>query len=254
MKMEWRSLLILAVILGSVGLLVWLDRTAPTPTDIQVMDYAEEKGVAYTDYPRSLIMLMHRNPETRDFVLNYPFREEKAVDLSGYDPDQVPLFLQWDSQWGYLPYGEDFVAVSGSGPMCLAMAGWYLSGGAEVFAPDRVVEYARQQGYDSGKNGVHWQLITQGSAGLGLKATGISLVQRKIEGYLGRGEPIIAMMEAGDFGTANSYILLTGWEDGKLRLCDPGSRENSQILWDYDTVAGQIKNLWVIHRRTEGNP
>ena len=37
---------------------------------------------------------------------------------------------------------------------------------------------------------------------------------------------------------------MTGWEDGGIRLNDPNSRENSEKLWPYENIAGQIRNLW----------
>ena len=41
-----------------------------------------------------------------------------------------------------------------------------------------------------------------------------------------------------------SCVLLIGVEDGKFRVNDPNRRSNSEKLWDYDTLAPQIRNLW----------
>ena len=49
----------------------WTERTE---TELKVKAYAEEKGIFYSEYPQSLIELLERNPETEEFVLNYPFR------------------------------------------------------------------------------------------------------------------------------------------------------------------------------------
>jgi hypothetical protein len=54
-----------------------------------------------------------------------------AYDLSeGVGGEGVPLFLQWDKRWGYERYGSDYLAITGCGPTCLAMAGYYLTGDA----------------------------------------------------------------------------------------------------------------------------
>ena len=37
-----------------------------------VKTYADEHGIPYRSYPKSLIDLLERNPETEEFVLNYP--------------------------------------------------------------------------------------------------------------------------------------------------------------------------------------
>ena len=75
-----------------------------TETELKVKAYAEERGIFYCEYPESLIALLERNPETEEFVLNYPFRNEAATEAFAYDRTQgVPLMMQWDSRWGLLP-------------------------------------------------------------------------------------------------------------------------------------------------------
>ena len=118
----------------------------PTAAEERVWEYAKEKGVPYGAYPVSLIALLDRNPETEDFVLNYPFRKEVSLDLSEFSGIQgVPLFLQWDVRWGYEKYGSDYLAVTGCGPTCLAMVGYHLTDDA-VFHPARVAAFAQEQG------------------------------------------------------------------------------------------------------------
>ena len=244
--MKPRNLLILAALLGSLALMAWLDGSAPSLSSVTVMEYAKDHGVSYSVYPESLVALMESNPETEEFVLDYPFRKIGPVDLSGYDPAEgVPLFLQWDRQWGYEPYGGDFVAVSGSGAMCLAMAGWYLSGGDDRFSPERVAA-----ALDGAALGTGRRLISEGSRVLGLRATGLTLEREKLTAYLRSGEPIIALMGPGDFTSEACFVVLTGCREGTVTVRDPGSRVNSETVWDFDTIAAQVKSLWVIHPET----
>ena len=64
-----------------------------TEAEKTVKAFAEEQGISYGEYPQSLIDLYERNPETKDFVLNYPFRKDTGVDLSVWkDSRTVPLF------------------------------------------------------------------------------------------------------------------------------------------------------------------
>ena len=73
-----------------------------TEAEKTVKAFAEEQGISYGEYPQSLIDLYERNPETKDFVLNYPFRKDTGVDLSAWkDSRTVPLLLQWDPMGGY---------------------------------------------------------------------------------------------------------------------------------------------------------
>ena len=58
--------------------------------------------------------------------------------------------------------------------------------------------------------------------------------------------PIILALGPGDFTTAGHYVVLVGVEDGKFRVNDPNSVINSQKLWSYEELEGQIRNIWVI--------
>ena len=220
----------------------WTDRTE---TEIRVKTFADEQALHFAQYPKSLIKLLERNPETEDFVLNYPLREKQEPDLSGYDRQEVSLFLQWDAMWGYEKYGSDFLAVTGCGPTCLAMAGYYLTGSRNM-NPRDVAEFAEENGYYASGYGSSWTLISQGSAKLGLKATELPLVKKKMTNALEAGHPVILAMGAGDFTTTGHYIVLTGLEDGLFKVNDPNSIGNSRKLWSYEQLEGQIRNIWEI--------
>ena len=225
----------------------WFDHTE---TELKVKAYAEEMGIFYSEYPDSLVELLERNPETEHFVLNYPFREETELDLSQYENnDTVPLFLQWDPQWGYEKYGSDVIGITGCGPTCLAMAGYYLTG-EETFNPEQVAEFAYENGYYETGYGSSWTLISEGGVKLGLDVTELPLVKGRIIENLEVGNPIILAMGAGDFTTTGHYIVLTGVEDGKFRVNDPNSVINSEKRWSYEEIEGQIRNIWAIRKLT----
>lgn len=200
------------------------------------------------DYPPSLLELMERNPEAADYVLSYPAERfaEHEIDLSEYDLSEgVPLFLQWDKRWGYEWYGDDLAGLTGCGPVCLSMAAYYLTGD-EAYSPDEMLEFAAENGYYSWGNGTSWTLISEGAVELGFDVTEIPLVEDRIVRNLEVGNPIICAMGPGDFTTTGHYIVLTGLEDGLLRINDPNSRANSEKLWDFDDIQDQFRNLWVI--------
>lgn len=218
---------------------------SPTQAEQTVHAYAQSRGIPYGVYPRELIDLLERNPETEAFVLHYPFREEKAPDLSGYEKGTLPLFLQWDPQWGYTRYGSGFLAVTGCGPTCLAMAGFYLTGD-ESMTPDAIAAFSEKAGYYASGYGSSWKLISHGSEKLGLSAQELPLVKKKMVDALEEGAPIILALGKGDFTTTGHYILLTGVEEGAFRIHDPNSLLRSQRLWTYEELAPQIRNIWAI--------
>ena len=218
-----------------------------TETELKVKKYAEENGTYYGLYPRSLIELLERNPETEEFVLEYPFREELEAAPFTYDLSEgVPLMMQWDQRWGYEHYGSDVVGITGCGPVCLAMAGYYVTGGDERFHPVKMAAFAEENGYYAKGNGSSWTLISEGGIKLGLDVTEIPLVKKRIMDNLEVDNPIICSMRAGDFTTTGHYIVLVGAQDGLIRVNDPNSYRNSETLWSYEQLEGQIRNLWVI--------
>ena len=255
-RARWKILItvVLMVLIAVLGLVkipglwtevsfYWYDHTE---TELKVKAYAEEMGIFYAEYPQSLIELLERNPETEDFVLNYPFRDEVVQEAFSYDRSAgVPLMMQWDRRWGYLKYGSDVVGITGCGPVCLAMAGYYVTGD-ETFHPANMVEFARKNGYYSPGNGSSWTLISEGGVTLGLQVTEIPLVKKKIMDNLAAGNPIICAMGKGDFSSSGHYIVLVGTENGLIRVNDPNSYANSEKLWSYEEMENQFRNLWVI--------
>ena len=81
-------------------------------------------------------------------------------------------------------------------------------------------------------------------------ATNISdLKIDNIYNELENGHPIICSMRPGDFTSVGHFIVLTGMEDGKIRVNDPNSLTRSRQLWDYSTLSDQISNLWVFEKK-----
>lgn len=210
-----------------------------------VKAFAEENHIRYGRYPEDLIELLDSNPETEEFVLNYPLRQEKEVDLSSYSRDTVPLFLQWDTMWGYEKYGSGRIAQTGCGPTCLAMAGYYLTGD-DRFNPKDIADFSAENGYYASGYGSSWTLISEGAGKLGLNAKELPLVKKKIVDAVENGHPVILALGKGSFTSSGHYIVLTGWEENAFRVNDPNSRIRSEKLWTYEELERQIRNIWEI--------
>lgn len=247
--------LILALVIAGAGLWrLWNGMDVPdageyAAADRAILAFAEENGLSLRDYPEELRALLERNPETEEFVLHYPLDRDKAIDadLSMYDTDGVPLFLQWDRQWGCMEYGGKPAALTGCGPVCLSMAAYYLTGD-EAFSPDNMIEFAKKGGYYSPGSGSSWTLISEGGVKLGFDVTEIPLVKKRILDNLEAGNPIICAMGQGDFTSSGHFIVLVGVEDGLLRVNDPNSIANSEKLWAFEDIEDQFRNLWVIRK------
>ena len=107
-----------------------------------------------------------------------------------------------------------------------------------------VAAYAADAGYYQKGTGTSWSIMTEGCEHYGIHGTQLSLDRDVIMKHLDAGEPIICSMRPGNFTTAGHFIVLFKEVDGKIMVNDPNSKSRSKILWDYDTLEGQIKNLW----------
>ena len=232
-----RLVLLALLLAAAVGAWQWLRPAAvdpPVPDDGSI--------------PQQLLDLLERNPETEDFVRNYPARHDQhpAIDLSAEAAgDTVPLLMQWDERWGYDLYAGDFFGLTGCGPTCLSMAALYLTHDPAL-TPAYLGRWASGHGYAVDDNGTAWALFSSGAQELGLTSRELPLSEEEVRDALEQGQPVVCIMGPGDFTTTGHFIVLTQWTREGIRLNDPNSRRNSEILWDYDDLQGQILNLWAL--------
>ncbi len=201
-----------------------------------------------SSYPESLQKLYKENFEAADFVASYPKEKDKnkKVSLKGYKKgDTMPLFLQWDKQWGYLTYGGDFAGITADGPMCLAMVGYHLTGD-EKFSPDKMIAYATEKNYYKSGFGTLPTFITNGAAELGLSGIQITPSSENIIASLQNGSCVICYMGPGTFATTARYVVIHSFADGYLLINDPNSKINSQKQWLFTDIASQIKGAWSV--------
>ena len=206
------------------------------------------KAMENGEYPDSLMALYDRNEEARDFVLGY-------LDYDG-NPDKIdiskevkkgtiPHFLQWDKRWGYEQYGNNFLAITGCGPTCLAMVYCGLTGD-DTNNPYEVAKLAEQEGYYVEGSGSLWTIMSDFAENdLGLDVIDVRFEEEAILSELYQEHPIICIMGAGDFTDSGHFIVLYGvTEDRKILVRDPNSIKNTQKEWELATLMKQIRNLW----------
>ena len=212
--------------------------------------FAKEQGLSRMDWPQELVDLLARNRDTEEFVLNYPLKKDIAyeIDLTEcLNGETVPLFYQWDERWGYTIYGSNVMGLTGCGPTCLSMVLVHLLQDA-TYTPRYVADFAEKNRYYVEGSGSKWTLISEGGKTLGLDVTELPLDENRMKKHLEQGNPIICIMGPGDFTTAGHYIVLRGIQDGSFVVNDPNSKINSERLWSYEELQGQIKNLWACRK------
>lgn len=200
----------------------------------------------YDAYPKQMLAALCSNPEMIDYVKDYPDAAHEAAGgfTRGEKKEKFPLLIQWDKRWGYAPYGSSNVGMSGCAPTCLSMVVLTLTKNTQA-TPDQIAAYAAEHGYYEENTGTSWSFFTEGAKHYKVIGQEISLDEQVISNHLKKGEPIICSMRPGDFTSGGHFIVLVGiTEEGKIMVNDPNSRKRSKVLWEYQTLAPQIKNLW----------
>lgn len=212
-----------------------------------VSDYPEISSLIehYKEYPEPLFKILTKNPETLNFVLDYPSKKDTpaATTIGPVTKGTIPLLLQWDERWGYAPYGSSMVAVSGCGPTCIAMVASGLTGRDDL-TPAAVAAYSEENGYLTQSLDTSWDLMTSGAEGLGITGTMLGLDENAMINTLNNGYPIICSVGPGDFTSNGHFIVLTGYEDGGFTVNDPNSKIRSSKTWSFDRLKDQISNMW----------
>ena len=237
-----RAVLLLGCILIFAGVL----RAGQNP----IKRYAKANGISMDEYPEDLLKLYERNKETETFVEEYPLKKdvEPEIDLSDLaGTSEIPSLLQWDQRWGYHQYAGEVMGLSGCGPTALSMVAIYMTGDTTK-TPRWVADFASQNGYAVDGSGTAWSLMLEGAQQIGLSSKEIPVERGRIENNLQAGNPIIALMGSGDFTSSGHFIVLTGMQDGRLKINDPNSRKHSEKTWDVNQVLEQTRAAWVYYK------
>ena len=201
----------------------------------------------YDDYPEKLLASLSMNIELTSFVINYPSKKGKVYseDIGEFEGD-IPRLFQWDERWGYGNYGTSNIAISGCGPTSLAMVVAALKKDNSV-TPYEIAKLAEEKGYYVENSGTTWDLIREGAKDYGLKVNELPLSESSMKNALNNGHYIILNLRKGDFTINGHYIVVTGVENGKFKVNDPNSLLRSNMLWEFNRIKDQIKNLWELY-------
>ena len=201
------------------------------------------------EYPIKLLAALCNNEEMLDFVKGY--LDSDGSVTGGFSllelAEEHPVILQWDKRWGYAPYGDSDIGMAGCAPTCLSMVILQLTKDSSA-TPDKVADYAMENGYYLEGTGTAWSLMTEGGIAFQVEGEEIPLDEGRIDQALSQGHPVVLSLRPGDFTTEGHFIVLVEKQDGGYVVRDPNSRVRSQKLWDYGTLEPQIKNLWEFQR------
>lgn len=199
-------------------------------------------------YPLELLRAGAGNPEMTDFLYGY-LTSDGSTD--GYftdeeQPEDYPLFLQWDVRWGYMPYGTNgTVGSSGCGPTCLSMAIFYLTGD-RTCTPDVIAQYSLDEGYYVEGVGTAWALLDEYPTKFGLNTNQIFSSDENLKTYLDNGNILICSVREGNFTSDGHFIVIYGYDKNGYKINDPKCVYRSRLSWTYEQIKNDIKQVWAI--------
>lgn len=142
----------------------------------------------------------------------------------------IPLYLQYDSRWGRIPFGGGTISSSGCGATSIAMVLSYELD--KSIYPNDVVALIGNRYYVAGA-GQSWGMIPAVASMFGCSAKQETVSADKIMASLKAGHPVI--VSTSGYGTRQEftkhghYIVLRGLtSDGKVLVNDPNDNASSK--------------------------
>ncbi len=207
-----------------------------------------ENEAAFSD---DMLLSLSGNPEMTDYVYGYLTR---PAELTGgiteeERPEDHPLFLQWDTRWGYMTYGSTggVMGTSGCGPCCISMAAYYLTGD-KSYTPYAVAEYSMANGHYVPNAGTAWSLLSAYPRSIGLSSRMFTASEANLIAELEKGNIIICSVRAGDFTAAGHFIVIHDYDEKGFWVNDPKCIYRSRIPWSYLQISDDIRQAWSIGR------
>ncbi|WP_158552051.1 C39 family peptidase [Roseburia sp. AF42-8] len=216
----------------------------------QINPVIEEISKNNSLYPESMLTALANNPEMADFVSGYLDENGRTVEGLTYleREQEYPLFLQWDTRWGYLPYGDDsIIGLSGCGPTCMSMILYYLTDD-EALTPDKLAAYAMSNNYYAEGIGTAWVFMEDVPLLYGIKVSEPRVTERAIKAELDKGAVIICAMGEGDFTVSGHFIVIYGYDETGFKVNDPNCVARSRKRWAFNEIEQQIKKIWTYER------
>lgn len=197
-----------------------------------------------------MLAALANNPEMADFVSGYLDENRRTAEGLTYleKEQEYPLFLQWDTRWGYLPYGEDsIIGLSGCGPTCMSMVLYYLTDD-DALTPDKLAAYAMSNNYYAEGIGTAWVFMEEVPLLYGIRVSEPRVTERAIKAELDKGAVIICAMGEGDFTVSGHFIVIYGYDEAGFKVNDPNCVARSRKRWCFNEIEQQIKKIWTYEK------
>lgn len=184
------------------------------------------------------------------------FLKEEKVEVFGMIK---PVdYKQTDSKWGTMKYAVDgensTIKSAGCGPT--AMADVLAAIISPYVDPITCASWARMKGYKVYKSGTSYNYPVAQGAAYGLKVRRLNTaniygnsgnaVHNEALKELQNGNWLIACMGKGIWTNSGHYIVVYGYQNGKVYINDPASSVANRACNTWDVFKSQVKYYWAV--------
>ncbi len=200
-----------------------------------------------------IIDLAINEPEAIDFVLGYLKSDGSAQQFGGSATQgEYPKFFIYDERWGYVPYADGIVGITGSGPVALSMASMGLTGSTN-YDPATIAQAVTTANLANGTTGMDDSFVTNHASEAGVTATSIEASSDGIYSYLAEGQPILIKLKADSgigFSSAHWVLATQLNSDNSITVYDPTSADASSHPWSLGSVASKSDTAYTLTAAT----
>lgn len=200
-------------------------------------------------YPASLRESLSDNPELLPFAQGFGRAREDTGGKGGLrlseKVQKCPLFLQWDSRWGYTPYGSSCLGLCGCGPTALSMVIYSLTRNEEALPGALAGQSDRENGYIEGQ-GTSWLFMRDAAREWGLESEAVWMSEETMRKILEEGGLIILSVGPGDFTSQGHFIVVRDCDGTGFYINDPNRRSTScrEKAWTYGELSSQALQMF----------
>ena len=173
----------------------------------------------------------------------------KDIQTYGDNGMKIPLYIQWDSRWGFVPFGGKNIGTSGCSVTCLAMVISYLTG--KTTYPDAVAMWCGNKYYVPGA-GQSWEIFPAVAKQYGLQMENLGNDVQAAMKALSAGKPVIASMNPGTFTSQGHFIVLRGIQNGKILVNDPNDNSTKNFVntsFEPSLIGRESAGYWAFSKK-----
>ncbi|MDY6065603.1 MAG: C39 family peptidase [Finegoldia sp.] len=200
----------------------------------------------YQEVPINLLRLAGNNYNAIDFVAKYidpTTINEYEYPRHGYG-SKVPLYIQWDDEWGHQKYGNGVLGYTGCAPTSVAMVVSALKNDPSI-KPSQIAKMSDKRGFASDV-GTSWDFYPYVADAYGMRVVQANPDYEVIKNNIENGNLIVISVGEGDFTFESHVMVIVGLDsNGNILIHDPNSFENSSKPWNYEDIGSQIRSMWI---------